>query len=331
MNPFGWPQGLPLLALAPLVAILLSSRARARRRRLEGLTGPRWDALRVHAHPAGPGRSRHLFSAALLFALLALLQPRWGRLSGAEETRRLDLLVCLDVSRSMLARDLRPSRLERAQAEIRALSETASQDRFGLVCFAGDARLAVPLTDDRRTYAGLVALAGPASVSRGGTDLGAALEKAMEALEGRGDAAAVILLSDGEDLEQRGREAAARCREQGVVVHAVGLGSARGSKIAIEAAGGEAFLRGPDGAEVVSSLDAAGLRAVAEATGGLYLDAGDERQPLQALYERALRPLAASAPAAEQEREPVERYQWPLLAAFLLWILELAWTGRSRR
>jgi len=332
---FGWPGAWPLLALAPLVGGFLALRLRARRRRLAELAGPRHAQLLAAAGHARRRRRLLLFSLSLFLACLALLQPRWGTVARDEQAPSLDLLVCLDVSRSMLARDLRPSRLERAQQEIRALTEAAPRNRYGLVCFAGDARLSVPLTADLATYAGLVDLAGPASVARGGTDLGAALERALEALDGgvggAGRPAAVLLLSDGEDLEQRGLELAQRCREAGVVVHCVGFGSTRGSKIALESDGGESFLRGPDGAEVVTALDETGLRALAEATGGVYLGASDEPQPLVALHDRALVPMAGRAAASAGSREPRERYQWPLLAAYLLWILELAWAGRPRR
>ena len=133
----------------------------------------------------------------------------------ARLARGVDILVCLDVSRSMLAQDLQPSRLARAQEEIRALAARTESDRVGLVLFAGDARLAVPLTRDKDSFASLASRASPLSVERGGSDVGAALDTALGALTGAHEV--ILLLTDGEDLEARGLQAARRCRDRGII------------------------------------------------------------------------------------------------------------------
>jgi Ca-activated chloride channel family protein len=199
------------------------------------------------------------------------------------------------------------------------------------VVFAGTARLAVPLTRDLRSFADLVEQAGPLSVPRGGTDLGAALESALEALEGRtGRHETVLLLTDGDDLEGRGRVAAARCRERGIRVHCVGFGSARGAKIPVEGEGGGSFLRDRAGREVVVKLDAESLRAIAEAAGGDYVEADDESRALPGLYEKRVLPMARRSFEAEERRERENRFQWPLLVAFLLWTFDLGFGVRRR-
>jgi Ca-activated chloride channel family protein len=325
------PDALPLLLLAPALVLLLWALDRARARRLARVVGPRAPALAADLGGSRRRLRRALFAAALLLALLAMLQPVWGETTRDVERRGVDILVCLDVSQSMLARDLAPSRLARARREISALAERAAGDRLGLVVFAGEARLAVPLTRDRESFRELVELADPLSVERGGTDLGAALVTALEALQGQsGEHEVVLLLTDGEDLEGRGRRAARTCRDKNVTVHGIGFGSALGAKIPIAGAGGEAFLRDRAGTDVVSKMDAATLRRIAEATGGDFVDAHARPNALPELYEQRILPMARKAFEREERRAKENRFQWPLLAAFSLWILILCLGDRKR-
>ncbi len=283
---------LPLLLLAPAAWLLFARTDRARARKLERALGPRF--------PVGRRRFA-LVTAGVLLGLVAILGPAWGAAEG--DVQGADLVVCLDVSRSMLARDVTPDRLTRAKAEIKALAAGAKGDRLSLVVFAGEARAIVPLTEDMASFAELVNLADPTSVGRGGTDLGAALEAALEVLQGR--PGGVILVTDGEDLGGRGLAAAKSLGERGNAVHCVGLGTELGSKITTESG----FLRDRSGEDVVSALDAAGLRAIADATGGTFGAQVPE--------------LSVTRRTGRSERRE-NRYQWPLAFALLLWLLDLA-------
>lgn len=327
---FAWPEALPILLLVPLAWLLLRLFDHTRAKRLERELGPRAPRLAVELSKGRRRMRLRLTLAGLLLALIAMLQPMWGEGLRKVKQRGVDILVCLDVSRSMLARDLPPSRLKRAQHEIRMLAEQVQGDRLGLVVFAGEARLTVPLTQDMHSFTDLVDLAGPLSVRRGGTDLGAALEAALEALEGRNEEdKAVLLLTDGEDLEQRGLSVAEKCKDGKITVHCVGFGSARGSKITVEGEGSEVFLRDRSGNEVVSAMDSSSLRRIAETTGGDFVDAGARALPLLKLYEKRILGKARKYFDARGGRERKNRFQWPLLAAFMLWILELCMTDRK--
>lgn len=329
---FAWPAGIPVLLVAPAAWLLLRSLDRARTRRLARVVGPRVGTLAEELSQRQRRARRWLLIIGLALALLALLQPLGGESRYGVEQRGVDILVCLDVSRSMLARDLMPSRLERARREIRALADGARGDRLGLVAFAGTARLMAPLTRDAESFVEIADLVDPLSVSRGGTDLGAALEVALVALgDAKGQHEVVLLLTDGEDLEGRGRRVAETCKARGITVHCVGFGSARGGKIPIEEDGAETFLKDAGGSEVVSIMDPVSLRAVAEATGGVFVSAAGKERPLSDLYERRILPMAKKAFDADGGRERGNRFQWPLLLAYLLWILELCLTDRRRR
>lgn len=324
------PEALPVLLLAPLAWLGFFALDRARARRLQSIVGPRVVPLAGEPRRRRRGLARGAFALAFLCALLALLGPVFGAPEGEVEWRGVDLVVCLDVSRSMRARDVAPDRLRRAQEEIRALVERAGGDRFGLVVFAGEARLLVPLTHDGASFVQLADEVDLTSVTRGGTDLGAALETALVALEGgTGEHAAIVLLTDGEDLGGRGRTVAGTCRARGVAVHALGLGTPRGSKITLEDERGPAFLRDRAGRDVVSALDVSGLQGIASISGGSFVDAR-EPAPLARLYDDRILPMARSAYASKDPRRKENRYQWPLLAAFLLWMLALGITDRIR-
>lgn len=326
MSFLAWPEALPLLLLAPLAWFVMRALQKGREKKLEQLVGP--EVRRLAPDLGNRSARRWLACAALLLALIAVLQPLWGEGVAKIEQRGIDMLVCLDVSRSMLARDLEPSRLERAKLEIRSLAGRARGDRLGLVVFAGEARLVSPLTRDMESFMELVDMASPLSVERGGTDIGAALEKALDALAGSsGDHEVVLLFTDGEDLEQKGLAAAERCRERNITVHCIGLGSARGSKIALGT--GEGFLMDRSGNEVVSIMDPNALLRIAATAGGAFMDAG--ARPVLKLYEKEIQGKAQKTFDIEGRRERRMRFQWPLLAAFLLWIVEMSFTDRKIR
>ncbi|HKE00998.1 MAG TPA: VWA domain-containing protein [Planctomycetota bacterium] len=331
---FDRPDLAPILAGAAAIVLLALLAERWRRRRLDAAVARgRQPALCADLSPRLRRARQALAYSGLGCAALAALAPTWGEETRVVEPRGNDVLIALDVSRSMLASDLAPSRLERAKREIRALADAARGDRLGVLAFAGDARLAVPLTTDADSLASILESVDPSSVRIGGTDLGLAIDRSLDALkDASGDHEAILLLTDGEDLEGKGAAAAKRARERGVVVHAVGFGSTRGSKIAIaDASGSQSFLKDPEGHEVVSQMDEAGLRRIASEAGGEFLRADAVPLPLVEVYDKRIRPMAKKAFEAQQRREAKQRFQWPLGLAVALWTLELAGTDRRRR
>jgi Ca-activated chloride channel family protein len=297
---FARPDVLPWLLFAPIFAAVIALLLGRRRRRLARAVGLRVDLLAGH-----PRAWRWpLFPAGVLFALIALAQPLWGEGGAAGERLATDLVICLDVSRSMLAEDVEPSRLERAKAEIESLAARAAGDRLALVVFAGEARLVVPLTRDLASLARMASLQDPLSVATGGSDLGAAIDAARGALDGPG---AILLLTDGEDLGESGLRAARRAREAGVEVACMGFGSPLGAKIP----DGDGFVRDEQGREVVSRMDPDRLRRMAD---GAFAANG----PVADFYENRIRAtIVARVPGGR-----ANRYQWPLALACVLWILE---------
>ena len=327
-----WPAGWPLLLLAPALWAVLGYADLRRSRRLSACVAAPRPGLVAELVPGRRRLRRLLAAAACACAVLALLQPA-GQAGGVGRGHRgTDLVVCLDVSRSMLARDLQPSRLLAARAEIAALAARARGDRIGLVVFAGEARLLVPPTTDMDSLVRMLDLAEPLAVRRPGTDLGQAIDCALLALAGTaGEHAAILLLTDGEDHAGTGLRAAAACRERGIPVHCVGFGTPLGAKIPVPGAQGEAYLRAAGGDEIVSTLDPTALARIADATRGRAFAASTRPRPLAALYEQEILPRAQQALAAREQAGRVNLYQAPLLAAFLLWLLDSLLGERRRR
>lgn len=320
----------PLVLVGPLAGLALHVVERRRSARLAAIVGPRMRALAPHVPTRRRSWGRACFAVALLLGAVATLHPAWGAPRRARTWAGVDVVLCLDVSRSMRATDVLPDRLTRAKEEVRALADRFEGGRLGLVLFAGEARVVAPLTHDAASVATLADLADATSVARGGTDLGAALDAAVGLLEGTSArVGAVVLLTDGEDLEERGLAVARRSGERGVAVHALGFGTPRGGKIARE--DGAGFLADRSGAEVVTALDHASLARIAAASGGAVGTAADGPHPLVSLYERHLLPAARASFQRAGGLEREDRYQGPLFAALLLFLLDLALAGRGRR
>lgn len=324
---FGRGHLWPLLLLLPVLLVLLWSALARRARAALRYGAPSRDAL-----PTPFGRALRLTLIALL-SLVCWLDPRLGDEVVPVERRGLDLIFCLDTSRSMLASDVDPDRLTRARSDIKSvLPELAGGDRVALVVFAGQARLWVPLTHDLPSFAQLLDEVDTTLVPVGGTDLAAAMRRAKEISKpDESSTTTVVLLTDGEDLGGEGLMAARELRDLGIVVHAVGYGSVHGSKITVDERGKQSFLRDRGGDEVVSKLDALGLQSLCEATGGEFVRASAMALPLRELYRLRIAAMQKRTFEAGEETVKKPRYQWVLLPLLMLLLYDLVTTEGRRR
>lgn len=308
----GW--ALALLGV-PLVLLLGWWALRARARARAALVSPRQQPRFLPLFSENRARLRVLLAAGgALFLALALVGPVRGFTLRDVQRKGLDLVFCLDTSRSMLVQDVKPDRLTRAKREINGLLAQLDGDRAALLSFAGDVRDVAPLTHDRDTLAVFVDAQTPEDNLRGGTDIGGVLEQGLTLFDGRtGAHEALVLLTDGEDLEGRGLEVARKAQERGIHIYVVGMGTQLGGKIP----DGRGFLRDEEGKEVVSALAGESLKQIAELTGGAYLSAEGAPFPLQEIYEKRIAKLETRELFAGKERIPHDRYQWPLVLGAL--------------
>lgn len=319
--PAWWPLLLALPA-ALLLGALLAARSR---RRAAMAFGPRQAAL-LGARCSTMARDL-LALAAAAAAAVALLRPVT---LGSEQQVAADVVLCLDVSRSMLARDAAPSRAAAAWAQVETLVERAPGARLALLAFGGRAELVAPLSRDGAAIAALARGLTPGTRGGIGTRLDAAITLAGEVLQ-RGGAVggAIVLLTDGEHFGGDAEAAARAVQAAGGVVHCLAFGSEAGSKIVVDDGGSEVFLRDGAGHEVVTRPDRRGLAAVAAAGGGGFAVAqrGDE---LALAYEHDMVPFATAAAVASGRLSPVPCQGWFLLAAAICWMLRCMLPERHR-
>jgi Ca-activated chloride channel family protein len=268
-----------------------------------------------------PGRRE--LALVLRLGALALLAvgaagPQWGREAVRRQSHGSDLVFVLDVSASMEARDVPPSRLEEARREAAALLARVPGSRVGVVAFAGDAVRLCPLTLDQAAVRLTLETIGPGTVSEPGSDLGRALRAGLKLLaKGRREEQAMVVWTDGEDLEGRAREALAELRREGLRVHVVGVGTAAGDVIPLGDMAGVTLdvKRDENGQVVRSRLDEPLLRELARGTGGDYFRAARSGGEVVRLA-RALGSLARARHGTRLVERPVARFPlFALLAA----------------
>ncbi len=328
MNGFDWlrPAYLIGLALVPVAAAGIVWSVRRRVRALDRFADT--DVRRrTQELPAGRrGVRGGLLVLGLAGLVLAAAGPRWGTAPAEAVPVGQEVVFALDVSRSMLARDVEPSRLDRTRRVVRQLLATLPSAEIGLVVFAGEATLAVPLTRDAGAIELYLASAEPDWISDPSTDLGRAVEVALGAFgPERSPGRAVVVLSDGEDHGSRLETAIDLARERGVEIGTVGVGTEQGSRIPLP--GGD-WVR--DGGEpVVTRLESGALEEAAGSTGGVFARAGDEAS-LARLGAR-LAGLDTGRREGRSEERRADRYRWPLAVAVLALVGEAILAIRARR
>ena len=214
-----------------------------------------------------------LWRLALAFAILALLGPKVGSKLVEVESRGSDIMIAIDVSNSMMAEDLGPSRLEIAHQTIKRLISKMGSDRIGIVVFAGEAYVQCPLTSDYSSLKIFLNSVSTGLISTQGTAIGNAIVVSLKAFENAPETGrSILILTDGENHEDDPVAAAAEAFNQGVVVHVLGLASLEGSPIPKLSKNGNriGFIEDASGQPVVSKLDESTLLATAQAGGGLF-------------------------------------------------------------
>jgi Ca-activated chloride channel family protein len=339
---FGQPGLLLLLWLLPLSVVLLAIAGRTRQRLRERLlSSALFTRLVVGYNPARRRWKNVLFMLGFAAALFALARPQVGSEMTEVKRRGLDVLVALDTSRSMLAEDLRPNRLEAAKREVEDLFRLLRGNRLGLVTFAGESFTKCPLTLDASAASIFLNGVNTGSVSKPGTNLEIAIRRSLTAFATEEKRFKVlILVTDGEGHEGNAIEAARQAADQGVVIFTIGVGTSDGHTVPIrdpETGALRENLRDREGRPVFSRLGRTTLQKIAAVTGGVYYEASGGNLELEHLQE-TISTMETRELTGHQARKPIERHQFFVGLALLALVIELmlgerkeeaeAWAGR---
>ena len=315
---------LAVIAVGGALLVLLRRRAAALRAFVEA---PLVERLTPQLDPRRPLWRTLLRVAALGLIVVALAGPKWGFHWQEVKRQGIDVIVALDTSRSMLATDVKPDRLERAKLAILDLLPRLQGDRIGLVAFAGTAFLECPLTVDYAAFERSLRSVEVGIIPRGGTALARAIDISLEGFDARqGKYEALILITDGEDHEGDLKAAAQRAVDHGVKVYTVGIGTPDGELIPAPDGG---FVKDRSGQVVKSRLDDVPLKEVALATGGAYVQGLGPGLGLDEVFQDHIAKMERREVASALERRYEDRFQLPLAAAVALLIIE--WLVPLRR
>ncbi|HXS82027.1 MAG TPA: VWA domain-containing protein [Methylomirabilota bacterium] len=317
MIHWGAPQLLWLLVVVPALSLLLLLGAWLKRRALRSLADPalvprltdsrsaRWAAVKVACVLSG-----------LALMVVAAARPQWGEKLQVVKGHGIDVVIALDASRSMLAADIPPSRLERAKVQIASLLDNLSGNRVGIVAFAGDAQVMCPLTTDVEAAKLFLDIIDPGNMPRPGTNLQHAVEAAASLFGPAEESSkALVLITDGDNLDGDPGVATRIAVENHIRMFAVGVGTPEGSTIPEAQSTGTSYQKDADGKIVMSRLGERLLLVMAKATDGRYFRS--ESINLDALVG-ALDQVQKKAISGGEYVEYEERYQSFLLPAFLL-------------
>ena len=321
MFRFANPQYLWLLLAIPVLVVLFGLAAHGRSRRLARFGRP--ELLEELMPEVSTGRVTLkfiLFCLAVALIVLAAARPQFGSKLREEKAQGIEMMLTVDVSNSMLAEDFQPNRLERTKYAIGKLFEGLKQDRVGLVVFAGEPKVQLPITSDYRMAKAFARKIDPSLVSIQGTAIGKALEQALLAFSSdteQSHGRVIILITDGENHDDDALAVAERAAGMGVKIFTIGIGTPAGAPTQI---GGE-FIKDENGEMVVSKLNEEMLARIAEITGGAYVRSTTQSIGLDEIV-KAINEMEQTELSTVRFEEFNEQYQYLLIAALVLLLAE---------
>lgn len=324
---FAQAKYLYLLLLIPLIIIAFAVLRGLRKRSLRRFASDCPEGIVSEASSAQAWWKMILFCLAFSFFIIGLARPVIGAKLSERQTRGAEIVICLDVSNSMLARDYSPDRLSRAKLALSSLVDRLQDDRIGLVVFAGTSFVQLPVTTDYVSAKMFLNSIDTRSVSIQGTAIGDAILTAARSFSAQSEKSrAIIVITDGENHEDDAIEAAKTVASTGIKIYTIGVGSQRGEPLSVD---GE-LLRDKDGQIVVSRLDEALLKDIAREGDGLYVHAENS--------EFGLNPIIDDLRRMEDEtfnsivfEEYDEQYMYFFALALVFFVLEMLLSGRRSK
>lgn len=329
MFQFANPHILWLLLLLPLMLAALVVVGISRRRNIARFGNP--ELLKALMGDISEWRVKTktiLFLVAFVCIVFAAARPQFGSRLKEQKSRGIEMMLVVDVSNSMLAEDFAPNRLDRTRYAIDRLLADMSQDRVGLVVFAGEAKVQLPITTDYRMARSFVKRISPSLVSVQGTEVGQALSLAELSFSQSSEASrVVILITDGETHDNTALDVTKRLAERGIHIYAIGIGTPEGAPVKLD---GE-FIKDENDEMVVSRLNEVLLQQIATTSGGAYIRATNADFGLEQIVAQ-IEKMEQGELTTLRFEEYNEQFQWILAVAAVLLVLEslLLWRRNPR-
>ena len=319
MFRFAHIELLYMLALIPLLAILFGVVMRHRRKLMERFGNIEIVKQLIPAYSRGRLRLKlWLYLTALACLIVAAARPQLGSKLREEKAKGVEMMLVVDVSNSMLAEDFEPNRLERTKYAINKLFEGLQQERVGMVIFAGEPKVQLPITSDYRMAQAFTKRISPTLIAEQGTDIGKALELASLSFSSQsGQSRVIVLITDGENHEQSIDQVVQMAQQEGIRIYTIGIGTPEGAPIEI---GGE-FIKDENGDMVVSKLGEQMLEELALATGGAYVRATKQSIGLEEIV-KSINQMEKSELSTVRYEEYNEQYQYLIAVALALLLLD---------
>lgn len=319
MFQFANPNILYLLLVTPVMIAVLVVLSHIRRRNIAKFGNPSTlYALMPDLSSVRTKIKSSLFLLATTAVIFAAARPQFGSKLKEQTSEGIEMMLVVDISNSMLAEDFAPNRLDRTRYAIDKLFASLNQDRVGMVVFAGEAKVQLPITTDYRMARSFTKRVSPSLVSVQGTEIGQALNLASLSFSQNREAGRVmILITDGETHDSAALDAAKRAAEQGIKIFAIGIGTPEGAPVKVD---GE-FIKDENDEMVVSRLNEELLQQIAAATGGGYIRATNAAFGLEQIVEQ-IEKLEKGELTSLRFEEYNEQFQWILAIAAVLLLLE---------
>lgn len=327
---WGIPKHLLWLWILPLAAVIFylsSARKRTQMRRFGDLA---LVERLIGSFDSSKRLAKRILSAVVLFLMiLALGQPHFRTKEVLVERKGIDVILAVDVSKSMLAKDIPPNRLEKAKLELSSLIGRLKQDRIGVVAFAGEAYIQCPLTLDKSAVKLFLSTLSPNIIPVPGTAIGGAIKVGIKAFsEKEKEFKALILLTDGEDHDSDPRGAAREASKAGIRIFTIGIGTSDGSTLPGDS--GEGYKKDRSGGVVLSKLDENLLREIAKETDGAYYRSSRGELEIDGLVNE-IRKMTQKGLKHERSVQYEESFQYFLIAALILLFVEIILSERKTK
>jgi len=332
MFRFGHPEYLYLLVIIPILAFLQLYFQYQKKKKLQRFGNME---LLTHLMPdvsfIRPVVKFYLILLAIAAIILALASPQFGTKLETVERKGIELVIALDVSRSMNATDIEPSRLSRAKLAIERLTGRLVNDRIGLIVFAGRPYVQLPITTDYASARLFLSSINTNMVEVQGTDIGAAINLASNSFSQQEDInRAMVVITDGEDHEEKAIEAAREAAENGIKVYTVGMGNPEGAPIPVSPDNRSNFMKDREGNVIITKMNTALMQEIAEAGDGEYIPANNIRRGINNLLDE-LGELEKSEIESKVYSEYDDQFQYLAALALLLLLIEFVILDRKNK